>query len=60
MHPRIIGSEWHKTLCRIVKNPTFEVVLAIIVMAFATWIVVSTEIELRHNADYGPLLFGHK
>jgi ABC-type nickel/cobalt efflux system permease component RcnA len=56
MHPWI-GSDWHKTLWKIVRNPTFEVIVAIIVVALAAWLVVQTEIDLRHNADHGPLLF---
>ena len=46
MDTRIIGS-WHKTFVRIVKNPTFEVLAAIVAVLFATWIVVQGEIELR-------------
>lgn len=59
MHLRTISGEFHRTLCKIVGNPTFKVILALIVVAFAAWIVVQTEIDLRHStAD--PLVFAPK
>ena len=60
MQPRIIGSQWHKTLLRIVKNPTFEVLAAIVVVLLATWVVVQTEVDLRHNPRTGIVPLGHK
>ena len=59
MQLRTISSEFHRTLCKIVGNPTFKVVLALIVMAVAAWIVVQTEIDLRHSAG-DPLVFAPK
>ena len=59
MHPRTSG-DWQKTLWKIVTNPTFEVVAAVIVMAFAAWIVVQTQFDLRHDRDPAPVLFGSK
>lgn len=59
MQLRIISGEFHRTLCKIVGNPTFKVILALIVVAFATWIVVQTEIDLRHSAG-DPFLFAPK
>lgn len=59
MQLRTISGEFHRTLCKIVGNPTFKVILALIVVAFAAWIVVQTEIDLRHSgAD--PLVFAPK
>ena len=58
MQPRIIGSQWQKTLVRIVKHPTFEVVAAIVVVLLATWVVVQTEVDLRQRPV--PVQFGHK
>lgn len=60
MQLRTISGELHRTLCKIVGNPTFKVVLAIIVVAFAAWIVVQTEIDLRHSAHSSPLLLSPK
>lgn len=59
MNPRISG-EWQKTLWKIVTNPTFEVLAAIVVVAFAAWIVVQTQIDLRHDRNPSPVLFGTK
>jgi hypothetical protein len=59
MQLRTISGEFHRTLCKIVGNPTFKVVLALIVMAVAAWIVVQTEIDLRHSAA-DPLVFAPK
>jgi hypothetical protein len=60
MQSRIIGSQWQKTIARIVKNPTFEVLAAIVAVLFATWIVVQTEVDLRQNQRPGPVPFGQK
>ena len=60
MQPRIQGSQWHKTFIRIVKNPTFEVLAAIVVVLLATWVVVQTEVDLRQNPRAGTVQFGHK
>ena len=59
MQLRTISGEFHRTLCKIVRNPTFKVILALIVMAFAAWIVVQTETDLRHSAG-DPLVFAPK
>ena len=58
MQSRIIGSQWQKTIIRIVKNPTFEVLAAIVVGLLATWFVVQTEVDLRQRP--GLVQFGHK
>ena len=52
------GNDWHKTLRRILCNPTLEVVAAIVLVLLAAWVVIQTEAE-RH-APLFPLLFGHK
>ena len=54
-----IGSQWHKTFLRILKNPTFEVLAAIVVVLLATWIVVQTEMDLRPN-HFGSVPIGQK
>jgi hypothetical protein len=56
MQLRTISGEFHRTLCKIVGNPTFKVILTLIVVAIAAWIVVQTEIDLRHGAA-DPLVF---
>jgi ABC-type nickel/cobalt efflux system permease component RcnA len=60
MVDRHIGNGWHKTLWKILTNPTFEVVAAILVMLFAAWVVVETQADLRHDRHKLPLLFGQK
>lgn len=58
MQPRI--GQWQKTFVRIVTNPTFKVLAAIVVVLLATWIVVQTEVDLRQNQRYAPFQFGQK
>ena len=59
MHSRNLGSQWQKTFVRIVKNPTFEVLAAIVAVVFAVWIVVQTEIDLRQQ-QRAAIPFGQK
>jgi hypothetical protein len=49
MHP-ILGTDWQKTLWKIVANPALEVVAAIVVVLFASWILIQGETEARHSA----------
>ena len=53
-----LGSEWRKTLRKIVRSPAVEVVAAIILVLVAAWFVIQSEAERR--APLFPLLFGHK
>ena len=57
MHPKSPGYDWQKTLWKIVRNPAFEVVAAIVVVLFAAWIVVQSETDIRHPVF--PVPFGH-
>ncbi len=41
------GNDWHKALRKILRNPTLEVVAAIVVVLFAAWVVIQTESERR-------------
>ena len=59
MQPRNTGIQWQKTIVRILKNPTFEVLAAIAVVLLATWIVVQTEVDLRPN-QLGAVPFGQR
>jgi len=45
----ILGSDWQKTLWKIVSNPAIEVVAAIAVVLFMAWIVISSEADNRHT-----------
>jgi hypothetical protein len=54
MHLRLIGNGWQKTLWKIVSNPAIEVVAAIVVVLFAAWIVVTTDVDQR--SSHVPLL----
>jgi ABC-type nickel/cobalt efflux system permease component RcnA len=60
MSERHIGSELQKILWRILTNPMFEVVAAILVVLLAAWVVVETQADLRHDKHRLPLLFGSK
>ena len=52
----ILSRDWQKTLWKIVRNPAFEVVAAIVVVLFAAWIVVQNETDLRQPIF--PVPFG--
>ena len=58
MQIKAMRTEWQKSLWKIVTNPAIEVVAAIVVVLFAAWIVVESEVE--HNNRYLPVPFGHK
>ena len=45
---KYVGHDWRRALWKLVTNPALEVVAAIVVVLFATWIVVSTESEQKH------------
>ena len=53
----ILSRDWQKTLWKIVRNPAFEVVAAIVVVLFAAWIVVQSETDI-HQPIF-PVPFGH-
>lgn len=57
---RFIGSGWQKILWKILTNPTFEVVAAILAVVLAVWFVVLTQMELRPHTHTGQILFGVK
>jgi hypothetical protein len=52
----IIGTNWQKALWKIIRNPAIEVVAAIVVVLFATWLVVQSEAENRLSVF--PVPFG--
>jgi ABC-type nickel/cobalt efflux system permease component RcnA len=58
MQIRFTGYSWQKPIWKILKNPAFEVVAAIVVVLIAAWIVISTEVELRER--HSPAVFGTK
>jgi hypothetical protein len=60
MVDRHVASQWQRVLWRILTNPMFEVVAAILVVALSAWIVVETQMDLRHDPHKLPLLFGQK
>lgn len=49
-------SDRQKTLWKIVRNPAFEVVAAILVVLFSAWIVISNEVEHHHTLFPVPVL----
>ncbi|HXF78828.1 MAG TPA: hypothetical protein VN598_08200 [Usitatibacter sp.] len=52
----LLGSDWQKALWKIVRNPAFEVVAAIVVVLFATWLVIETETDRHHTLFPVPVL----
>jgi hypothetical protein len=58
MQIRFTGYDWQKPIWKILKNPAFEVVAAIVIVLIAAWIVISTEVELR--TQISPAAFGRK
>lgn len=53
----IIGNNLQKVLWKLIRNPAIEVVAAIVVVLFATWLVVQSEAENRLSVfpvPYGP------
>jgi hypothetical protein len=58
MHPKSPGYDWQKTLWKIVRNPTLEVVAAIVVVLLAAWLAIQTELDTK--VQVFPVPFGHK
>jgi hypothetical protein len=58
MQPKNLGYHWQKALWKIVSNPAMEVVAAIVVVLFATWIVIQTEVDQK--VQVFPVPFGQK
>lgn len=60
MEGKSLGTRWPKALWKFVKNPTVEVVAAIVVVLLATWLVVQTEMDGRRTARPFEVPFVHK
>ena len=60
MFDRHLGIAWQKALWRILTNPTFEVLAAILVMVVAACVVVETQMDQRYARHKLPILFGQK
>ena len=52
----LLEFDWQKVLWKIVRNPAFEVLAAIVVVLLAAWIVIETETEDRHTLFPVPVL----
>jgi ABC-type nickel/cobalt efflux system permease component RcnA len=52
MQIHLFGIEWQKAIWKILRNPAFEVIAAIVVVVLATWLIVQTETELRHKTPF--------
>ena len=55
-----LGTRWPKTLWKIVKNPTVEIVAAIVAVLFSTWIVVQAELDMKRFARAIAVPLVHK
>lgn len=53
---RSTSADWYRTFWKIVRNPTLEVVVAMVVMLLAAWVVIDTATEEKHQTI--PVLFG--
>ena len=53
----ILSKDWQKWIWKIVSNPAFEVVVAILVVLLAAWVVVQNEADPRQPIF--PFPFGH-
>ena len=51
--------DWQNALWKLLTNPAFEVVAAIVVVLIAAWFVIDTEM-LMNPAPRQPQGFGHK
>jgi hypothetical protein len=58
MQSKSTSSHWYKKLWKILSNPTFDVIAAMVVVIFAAWIVIQTESEEKRPAF--PVLFGNR
>jgi hypothetical protein len=52
MQIHLFGNEWQKTIWKILRNPAFEVIAAIVAVLFATWLIVETETDLRQHTPF--------
>ena len=53
---RYLGNDWRNAIWKLVSNPAFEVVAAIVVVLFAAWLVVSIEVDEKKTLF--PVPFG--
>ena len=49
---RHLGNDWRNAIWKLVSNPAFEVVAAIVVVMLATWVVVTTEVEEKKSSPF--------
>lgn len=56
MHLRFTH-DWQGALWKLVTNPAFEVVAAIVVVLIAAWVVIDTDVLHKGQAQF-PVPFG--
>jgi len=58
---RHLGNDWRNTIWKIVRNPAFEVVAAILVVIVAAWVVISLEVDQKadHKKSLFPVPYSH-
>ncbi len=54
MQLRLDGLDWPKQVWKVVTNPAFEVIAAIVVVLFAACVVIQTEAE--HRIPHLPVI----
>lgn len=55
-----LANRWPKTLWKIVKNPTVEVMAAIVAVLLSTWVVVQAELDMKRFARSVAVPLVHK
>jgi ABC-type nickel/cobalt efflux system permease component RcnA len=57
---KFFGTEWRNAFWKLISNPAFEVVAAILAVLFAAWVLVQTETERKHSLFPVPSAGAHR
>ncbi len=49
---RVNRHNWQESIWKVLRNPTVEVVAAIVVVLLASWMLVNSEVEARGNTNF--------
>jgi len=52
MQLRVDRHNWQENVWKILRNPTVEVVAAIVVVLLAAWLLVNSEVEARGHTNF--------
>jgi hypothetical protein len=45
-------TNWQANIWKLIRNPTLEVVAAIVVVLLSTWLLVNSEVESRGHTNF--------